>query len=319
MANEKSYKEPYADIWENTWLPMKVQKKQFEYKPLFNFHLRNLLERCVNIFKWRGLPFPPHEIERRLITIGHVGITKITGSKNAYDAVLGSPYGVTDYPDIYREYVWTTPLHYGRFEIGNNGVVIYNTASHISLYATCVYYAILLTHTDLTIQARAINERAGSMIKAPNTKAKDSITEWYSALVNGKTSAVVDAITFDDVQSGIDALELGLKSAFSVLDYQQLKKLIIQDFYAEIGIDSANEKRERVITQEVQTGFNKVQFNVSDMLAQRKVGEEEMNAMFGGMVTVEINPEIKVNMGGRGDDDAQSQESDNSERSGNVA
>lgn len=312
----EKYNEPYVDTWDNTWLPMRLQKKQLEYKPLFNFHLRNYLERCVNIMKWKGLPFPQHEIERRLINIAHVGVTKIADSNNLYDAVYGSPYGVTDYPDIFSAYIWTTPLHYGQFVIGKNGVVIYNTASHLPLYPTCVYYAILTSHVDLTIQSKAINERAGSMIKAPNSKAKESIRLWYNELVNGRSSAVLDEITFEDVEKGIEAIELGLKNAYSVLDYQQLKKLILQDFYAEIGIDSANEKRERVITQEIQTGFNKVQFNISDMLEQRKKGAEEISNMFDTNVTVDINPEIKVNMtGGTNIGGTRQKEIDNSQAS----
>lgn len=290
------YNEPYTNIWTKLWLPMRQQKKQFEYRPLFNFHLRNFLERCVNIMKWEKLPFPQHEIERRLIGLAHVGITKIPTSPNPFDAVQGSPYGVTNYPDMFSQYLWTTPINYGTITIGTNGVVIYNTASHLPLYPTCVYYAILTTHIDLTIQARAINERAGSLIKVPDSKAKESIVSWYKELVNGKTSAVVDSITFEEVEKGIETIELGLKSAYSILDYQQLKKLVLQDFYAEIGIDSANEKRERVITQEIQTGFNKVQFNISDMLEQRKKGAEEISNMFNTEITVEINPEIKVNM-----------------------
>lgn len=259
------------------------------------FWRRNLKERCINVFIWEGLPFPQHEIEKNLCVFGFTGITHISNSDNKFDCVKGSMTGVTNYDDIFTTYVWVTPLQSGMFTIDKEGVVINATSLRSKTIDIVNYYAILLTQIDLTLQSYAINLRATAMLVADDNKKIESINAWYKAVEDGRTLAVLDsssAETFVEADAGIRILANELKSTTTINDIQVLRSNLLKDFYNDIGINTVNEKRERLISAEIDTGFNRVLFNVSDMLKQRQIACDKINALFNANVSVMLNPEI---------------------------
>lgn len=268
--------------------------KKLDFNTAFAFWCSNLLERCINVFKWKGLPFPQHEIEKILAFVGFCGVTKIKNSSNAFDCVYGSMTGVTQYPDIFTSFIWSTPIASGSFVINETGVVINASSLRLRTIDTVQYYAIMLTNIDLTLQSLGINLRATSLIKGNTDKQIKAIQSWYNALEDGKTIAVLDDISYKSFEGddGIKILANEFKNNNSLLDVQELRNNILKDFYRDIGINSVEEKRERLIDAEVETGFNRVLFNISDMLDQRKKACTTISEMFNTEVSVEVNPEI---------------------------
>ena len=77
----------------------------------------------------------------------------------------------------------------------------------------------------------------------------------------------------------------------------------MSDFLQEIGVKSAFEKSERLITDEVSANDQLLTINTDDMLTFRKQGVEMVNSLFGTNITVRHNSAyfIKGNESAKGE------------------
>lgn len=286
------------EIYDQEWLLFTTPARGnlLSYSDCFAYWTKILREKCCNIFVWKGLPFPQHELEFLLIMKGYAGLAHVKKSENKYDAVKASMFGVTNYPDIFSNAIWTTPINFGYFKINESGVIINNTATRLPLSSLIVKYAHMLAHADITIQSLMINDRANNIFKATNTKLKEAVSEWHNALVDGKTIALLDSETFESLadKDSLSIQTITTAKNVNVLDYKELQERYIQEFYRDIGIRQVVEKKERLIDSEVKTGFSEVMFNISDMLKQRQDGCDNIRKIFKEDVEVDINPELKI-------------------------
>lgn len=267
--------------------------KKLNFRRAYNMWLNVLTLRVMNIFKWKGLPFPQKEIELLLILRGFCGITKFKKT-GELGAVYGSMSGITEYPDEFTQFLYTTPREYGMKKIGKNLVLVNNNELRVPSMQVVMTYAIILAHVDLSLQAILINSRATGLIKASTQQQVESITAWYKGLLNGKTMAVLNN---DDLESllsdkGIEVFPMQYGSAFSIDAYYQIRENMLKSFYSEFGINSNRDKRERVIEAELDTNLNRILFNVSDMLEQRQKSAKDISEIFDVEISVDLNPEI---------------------------
>lgn len=267
--------------------------RKLTFKKAFTAWRNTLAERVINVFTWNGLPFPQKEIEILLTFVGFCGFTKSKKS-NDFIAVYGSMSGVTNYPDQFTSFTYATPLESGLRTIGKDIIVINNNQLRLSLTDVINSYATLLAHTDLSLQAILINSRATGLVTAKTQAQVDSIASWYSSLENGKTLAVLDGQSFENLMddNGIKVFPMNYPSAMTIDSYYQIRENLLKSFYSEIGINSMRDKRERVVEAELDTNLNRILFNVDDMLNSRKEACEQINALFGTNLSVEYNKEI---------------------------
>lgn len=270
-----------------------VTKKKLTFKKAFA-NWRNLLtERIINIFEWNGLPMPQKEIEILLHFVGFCGFTRFRKSKDL-GCVYGSMSGVTNYPDIFTNFTYATPIESGMRKIGKDIVVINNNQLRLPTYEMIETYATLLAHADLSLQAILINSRATGLVRARTQQQVDDINNWYNSLANGKTLAVLDgddlnALMNDD---GIKVFSMSYPSSMTIDSYYQIRENLLKSFYSEIGINSNRDKRERVIQAELDTNLNRILFNIDDMLKSREDACEEINKIFNTNISVKLNREI---------------------------
>ena len=83
---------------------------------------------------------------------------------------------------------------------------------------------------------------------------------------------------------------------------------ILHTFLSEIGIATANDKRERMVVDEVNVNSQLLLFNVADMLECRKKAVDQINALYGTNITVELSDEYRLikdasNVSERGNDE----------------
>lgn len=273
--------------------PDLVQKKRLTFKKAYGFWYGSLFERTMNIFKWNNLDFPQKEIEVLLTLRGFCGFTRFKKSK-VLGAVYGSMSGVTNYPDIFTNFMYATPLESGLKKIGENIVVIDNNQIRMPTNFVIDIYASLLAHADLSLQAILINSRATGLTKARTQQQVEDINQWYNALANGKTLAILDAQDLNNLlnDKGIEVFPMSYPSNMSIDAYYQIRENLLKSFYSEIGINSMRDKRERVVEAELDTNLNRILFNVDDMLNCRQNACKEINKMFGTNISVEFNQEI---------------------------
>ena len=266
--------------------------RKLSFKKAYTAWRNTLVERVINIFEWKNLPFKQKEIEILLTFVGFCGITK--SKKSELMAVYGSMSGVTNYPDQFTTFTYATPLESGIKQIDKDIVVIDNNQIRLPLIDIINSYATLLAHTDLSLQAILINSRATGLVTAKTQAQVDSIASWYSSLENGKTLAVRDGKRFESLMDdeGIKVVPMNYPSAMTIDSYYQIRENLLKSFYSEIGINSMRDKRERVVEAELDTNLNRILFNIDDMLKSRKDACTKINSIFGTNISVEYNEEI---------------------------
>lgn len=266
--------------------------RKLSFKKAYTAWRNTLVERVINIFEWKNLPFKQKEIEILLTFVGFCGVTK--SKKAELMAVYGSMSGVTNYPDQFTTFTYATPLESGIKQIDKDIVVIDNNQIRLPLIDIINSYATLLAHTDLSLQAILINSRATGLVTAKTQAQVDSIASWYSSLENGKTLAVLDGKSFESLMDdeGIKVVPMNYPSAMTIDSYYQIRENLLKSFYSEIGINSMRDKRERVVEAELDTNLNRILFNIDDMLKSRKDACTKINSIFGTNISVDYNEEI---------------------------
>lgn len=270
-----------------------VTKKKLTFKKAFTNWRNVLTERIINIFEWENLPMPQREIEVLLHFVGFCGFTRFRKSKEL-GCVYGSMSGVTNYPDIFTDFTYSTPLESGMRKINKNIAIINNNQLRMPTYEMVETYATLLAHADLSLQAILINSRATGLVRARTQQQVDDINKWYNSLANGKTLAVLDGDDLNALMSdeGIKVFSMSYPSSMTIDSYYQIRENLLKSFYSEIGINSNRDKRERVVQAELDTNLNRILFNIDDMLKCREDACKEINKMFNTNISVKLNREI---------------------------
>lgn len=268
-----------------------LSKKKLDFRKAFRIWESQLLQRIMTIFEWKGLDFPQKEIEIILTYIGFCGITDVSGK---YIPVKGGMSGATNFPDEFTTFTWSTPLNFGMNEIGETICVINNNQLRCPTYKLVERYAILLAHCDLSFQALLINTRATGMTKARTQSQVDSINQFYRALEDGKTLAILDNEDMNQLlnQESIQVFNANFPSSITIDSYYQCIENLLRSFYSDIGLNSMRDKKERVVTAEVDTNMSRINFNVADMLKERQEGAKQVNSLFGLNWSVDYNPII---------------------------
>lgn len=293
-----------------------AKAKKLKFRKAYFYWANVLTERIINIFEWNGINFKQKEIEILLHYIGYCGILKFPKGKEL-GVTFGSMSGVTNYPDEFTTWTWSTPLQNGMNKIGVDCVIVNNNQTRFPTYQIVEIYASLLAHVDLSLQAILINSRCSAITKASTQEQVDAMAAWYTSLTNGDSMAVLDKSNFDNLigEEGIKVLGSLVPANLKIDDYYQIRENLLKSFYSEIGINSNRDKRERVVTEELDSNLNRILFNIEDMLKERQDACKQINAMFGTNWSVKFNKEIELqklkeetdNVGHVSDDNTSSQ------------
>ena len=255
----------------------------------YYFYLRILYEKCLGMFKYYNLPksLPAEEIEKRLIWFGFCGIF----NDNKYGIVVtdGGLSGVDQY---YRptEFTFAQPaIGSGTKKINDDCVIIYNTQSDVvqpyGFKELIMRYARLLADVDASIDINLINSRATKLNSVADTNTAQVVNNAMQAIEAGENYTVnqeslIDRWTPKDWNTAHpDTLEKLINA----------KQSLLNAFLEEIGVKSINEKRERMVTNEVCADNQLLMVNTDDLLYKRKHGVKAVNDMFGTDIEVELN------------------------------
>lgn len=241
------------------------------------------------IFSYEGIKDDlARQIEKRLFLFGRCGIVSKDGELTAVNA---NPYGM----DKYNEPTAFTFVYGGgeadnsrtpeMRQIGENGVLGRNTFSFYPTAMIAEQYALMLAHTDMSIICELVNGRFIDVMKAGNNKAAESCRKFGKDLYNGKLSFIED-IT--------EEIEIDRSPAHNshMREYLDTKNQILSEFYGIFGINKTIEKRERMISDEVNSSAKLLNFNLKDMLEMRKRMCADIGMVFNRKVTVKSHIDI---------------------------
>lgn len=263
------------------------EQKEMTLADIYADSVRLLFEKCVRIFKWNEVPknLPQREIEKYLISLGFCGF--VNDKKCGYMVSNGGMTGPTQYDDVFKKFTYARPTAYGgTATIGKDCVIIRNTSMMNSLSGLIKRTASQLAHADVTLRAALVNYRANEVLSADDDATAESINAYYESLYEGKLKAIVDSGLINGVKNLSSS-----KSYADLLKLTDVKNEIMRSFFAEIGIRQKSDKRERLVTEEVESDSMMLLFNIHDMLEQRQIACEEINKIFNLNMSVELSEE----------------------------
>lgn len=289
----------------DNWIKGIKREEREEVKILnsYSYWINKLLEKCIRIFEWKGLPFPQREIEMNLILYGICGFVK--DKKVGLMSAKGSMSGPTQYPDIFKNFTYAAPTAQGgTFNIGEDCVVIYNNALYSPLIDLITRTASLLSHAEISIKCSLVNMRSNVALSASDDSTVENLKVWYNKLYEGELSA----ISVDDTATmiGSESVSNLLKQTsnnLTPLQAIEARNEILRMFYSELGIRFSKEKRGNMTDDEVNNDEQMLMDNISDMLFYRKQACDEINKIFGLNVSVKLNENYSYIMKGEYDND----------------
>ena len=202
-----------------------------------------------------------------------------------------NPYGVTKRAlyykpaeiEVYNEWLKSPK----RGIIGINAGIIHCMDDYFGLSDLVTRYAEKLAQIDRSINVNLMNCNVTAYFEATNKKQADTIKEAYGKATSGEPFIVLNK----DVTAGERPKPFlqDIASTYIVDKLQVEKRMIVNEFLTKVGIKNANyEKKERLNSQEVEANDEEVESIVSIMLQNIRAGMEEINAISGLNLTVEL-------------------------------
>ena len=260
----------------------------------FNYYVNYLYEKLIRIFKYENLPdtIPRDALENYILTFGYGGITK--ANYNGNDIIVAVPatkYGVGLYPRYEPLAQYCTPLIQGTdLVIGKDIVIIKNNSYQISCDEIVKRYARQLADFDATINILTSNTR---MAVLPSFDNEESAESYKAVMVANRLGQVDTVLDKSFIQKGSFTPFANMSTTAKINDVVSARNEILRTFLSEIGITSANDKRERMVVDEVNVNSQLLLFNVADMLENRQKAIEEVNALYGTNITVDLSDEYQ--------------------------
>lgn len=258
----------------------------------YNYYINYLYEKLIRIFKYENLPptIPRDALENYILSNGYGGVTK--NPKYGLVAVPCTKYGVGLYPNYEPLAQYCTPLMQGtNLVIGRDIVVVKNNSYQISCDSIVKRYARMLADFDATENIIISNMR---MQVLPSFDNEDSAESYKAVMVANRLGQVDSVIDKSFLQKGSFTPYASQSATTKINDVVSARNEVLRTFLAEIGITSANDKRERMVVDEVNVNSQMLLFNVSDMLECRRKAVEQINALYGTNITVDLSDEYKI-------------------------
>ncbi len=150
-------------------------------------------------------------------------------------------------------------------------------------------YSYFMAQCDASLSSNLYNSRVAFIGYAENDAQAATLYKMYDAIAAGKPCVVVGNQTVKPSDYTI----LNVKNSYVGIEILTTYRIILNQFLTEMGIKNANtEKRERLITAEIESSMSDAGFSVWHFYANIKRGFDAANAMFPELnLNVEINDE----------------------------
>lgn len=262
----------------------------------YDFYFKWLTNKVISCFIIRGAPETINDTytKTHLILDGNICVTDF-GDK--LYSCIGGWGGTPDEYYIPTEYVIANPVLGSKtVKIGETGVVITNTAVDglgLGIFSGGLYdlihqTATLLADNIISINCQQINSRVQNFFTADSESQALSGEAILKKMYAGSPYQIlrqdlVKKITVNPVATS--------STANNITQLVELHNYIVANFFQSIGIKANNVmKKERLITDEIESQDDFVQLSVIEIIASWQKGFDKVNALYGTDITVELNP-----------------------------
>ena len=257
-----------------------------EFTYIDYFYRFMLLARSM--FKWENLPNGLKEewVERYLFNEGRCMFF--------YDSDLG--YMIAKVADCGEVNVFDEPIkllpiatNYGKskhYINGVDGVLIKNNDCSLPTSTTIALYSLRIAEITREIDIN-VNEQKTPLALKGNSKQIATLKRMYDQYEGNRPALFIDK-GFDGAIESIDT------QAPVVFDKLQIQKHeLINECMTFLGLNNANtQKRERLITDEVEANNEEIAMNAQIMLKARQQAVEEINKIFNLNIKVSLRHDV---------------------------
>ncbi len=183
----------------------------------------------------------------------------------------------------------------GSFErqIGVNGVLLRIQYNYMGVLTMLNRYATLLAMCDSGIAVNLMNSKVTWIGMAESKAQADTMKTMYDRISMGEPAVFVKGSA---IGNGENIYWNHAKENFIANEIQDVKRSLIAEFLTEIGIDNVNiDKRERLVTDEVNANDEEIRCNVQHWLENIQTGFREANDLFGLDLSVKVRSYEKIN------------------------
>lgn len=146
-------------------------------------------------------------------------------------------------------------------------------------------YSYLLASCDSAIAVNLMNSKVAFIGLAENEKQAKSMQLMYDQISCGKPAVFVKKDQISETNFYFNHV----KENYVADSIQELKRAIVNDFLSEIGINNQNfEKKERMITDEVNANNEEISCNVQHWLDNIKTGVDVANKLYNLNLSVNL-------------------------------
>ena len=268
-----------------------------DFKANYDFFFKWLLNKVASCFYLKNLPETIDEwyTKTNLLLDGNVCITdKLHGKLYSFIGALGGMPDEYYVPTIFT--IANPILGSVQVKIGEDGVVIYNTATDkfygqtfcSGLFELINQTATLLADNIISINASQINSRVQAIITADSDPQAVAAEVILKKLYAGRPYQVLRSDMVDKIQ--VNPMSTASVSS-NITELVNLHNYIIGNFFQSIGIKTNNiRKNAHVLQEEIDAQDQYLQLSVLEILTSWQKGFDEVNEMYGTDIQVELNP-----------------------------
>ena len=255
-------------------------------------YVNNFLNKLQSMFVYTGAPdtLNVQAMERELMTTGNVAIAEVDGDLYALSGSTGGELDAYYQPTTYivaNPWLKLTK----EYTIGKDCVLMRNDYNMVGLMPIIGRYAVQLTDTEISLNTVAVMSRISMLISASDDKTKTSADLFVSKILNGDFSVIGESAFLD----GVKLQTLPNSGSNYITQLIELLQYYKASFYNEIGLNANfNMKRERVTTNELQVNVDALLPLADEMLRERQIAIENVNAMFGTEISVDFGSAWKT-------------------------
>lgn len=256
---------------------------------LVEYYTRYLFQKVISVFEFEGLPEEWADNYFKYVLFGYGVIAVIYTDKYG---VICQDCGLSGYDVFYQptRCIIANPHLPGlkEFKIHENCEIIKLQPDYGSVMDLVTTYADLMALALETTGANLLNSKLSYVFFAENKTAAESFKKLYDRVASGEPMAVIDKNLL--MEDGTPAWQIFTQNVGQNYITDRLlndMKTLEDQFNTVIGVPNANtQKRERMITDEVNANNVDTQCRVNLWLETMNKDIEQVNKMFGTDIKV---------------------------------
>lgn len=264
------------------------RKKSMMTKPYFDRYWRLRLSNLAsNMFKYNNLPPEINKAQmEKTIMLGSFGIFFKDKALDKYFCLPGALTGIDvyGYPTRAKPIGKTNVIQFDELIVDEECVLIYANRTRTSAKAFINEYADKLSDLDLAIKMNTLAMKHPLMFRT-SEQIKDSVETLMHQYEDDYYVVFPDKELL--AENSFEVLDFHV-NATEILNLQKQKETTLNEFFNLFGISGSVEKRERMISGEMNAMMEQVAVNREIWLSTRQEAVEKINKLYNLNIEVEV-------------------------------